>query len=87
MYVFERINMGNNHLTARQAQIYEFLKGYFLRNGHSPYLREIQDGCQVKSHKSVIDKLLALERKGYIRRRLNKHRSIKLVAQKENQVV
>lgn len=75
--------MGNNHLTARQAQTYEFLKGYFSKNGHSPYLREIQDGCQIKSHKSVIDKLVALERKGYIKRTINKHRSIKLIHQKD----
>lgn len=75
--------MGNNHLTLRQAQTYEFLKTYFVQNRRAPYLREIQEGCQIRSHKSVIDKLLALERKGYIRRRLNKHRSIRLIAQKE----
>ena len=74
--------MGNNHLTLRQAQTYEFLKAYFIQNRHAPYLREIQAGCQIKSHKSVIDKLVALERKGYIRRKINKHRSIKLLPQK-----
>ncbi|MEK6715179.1 MAG: hypothetical protein AABY43_03965 [Candidatus Omnitrophota bacterium] len=75
--------MGNNHLTSRQAQTYEFLKAYFVQNRRAPYLREIQEGCQIRSHKSVIDKLVALERKGYIRRKINKHRSIRLLSPRD----
>ena len=73
--------MGNNHLTLRQAQIYDFLKDYFAKNRHAPYLKEIQSSCAINSHKSVIDKLVSLERKGYIRREINKHRSIRLLPQ------
>jgi len=43
-----------------------------------PYIREIQEGCNIQSYKSAVDKLLALEKKGYIKRSINKHRSIKL---------
>ncbi|PIQ89605.1 MAG: hypothetical protein COV72_01970 [Candidatus Omnitrophica bacterium CG11_big_fil_rev_8_21_14_0_20_42_13] len=78
--------MGNNHLTHRQAQIYNFLKEYFSKNRKSPYLKEIQAACAINSHKSVIDKLVALERKGYIKRKLNKHRSIRLLARKEETI-
>ncbi|MFH1857712.1 MAG: repressor LexA, partial [Candidatus Omnitrophota bacterium] len=44
----------------------------------APYIREVQDGCGSISYKAAVDKLLALERKGYIRRQPNKHRGIEL---------
>jgi SOS-response transcriptional repressor LexA len=49
---------------------------YIEKNSVSPYIREIQEGCGIVSYKSAVDKLLALEKKGYIKRTLNKHRSI-----------
>lgn len=45
----------------------------------SPLIREIQLGCQIVSYKSVVDRLNALERKGFIQRQPNKHRGIRLV--------
>ena len=71
--------MSNNHLTLHQEILYTFIKGYIAKNGHSPYLREIQEACNIKSHKSVIDRLVSLERKGYIKRKINQHRSIRLL--------
>ncbi len=65
-------------LTKKQTQVYSFIKAYIEKNSHSPYIREIQEGCGILSYKGAIDKLLALERKGYIQRKLNKHRSIVL---------
>lgn len=70
--------MGAANLTAGQKEVYEYVRSYINSNKHAPYIREIQDACHISSHKGVIDRLVALERKGYIKRKLNKHRSIKL---------
>jgi repressor LexA len=65
-------------LTKKQDEVYLFIRGYIEKNNRAPYIREIQEGCGISSYKGAIDKLLALERKGYIQRKLNKHRSIEL---------
>ena len=68
--------MSNYVLTKKQDEVYGFIRTYIEKNNRSPYIREIQEGCSIVSYKGAIDKLLALERKGYIQRTLNKHRSI-----------
>lgn len=65
-------------LTPKQREVYNYIRFYVEKNSFSPYIREIQEGCSIQSYKSAVDKLLALEKKGYIRRSLNKHRSIVL---------
>jgi SOS-response transcriptional repressor LexA len=65
-------------LTPRQKEVYDYIRYYIQNNQRAPYIREIQEACRIQSHKGVIDKLLTLERKGYIRRKLNKHRGITL---------
>ena len=65
-------------LTNKQLAIFEFIKQYFDAHQRSPLIREIQEGCHIISYKSVVDKLLALEKKGFIERRANKHRGILL---------
>ena len=65
-------------LTLKQKKIYEYIKDYISKHKKSPYIREIQEGCKIKFYKSVVDKLISLEKKGFIKRELNKHRSIKL---------
>lgn len=65
-------------LTRRQKAVLDFIKLYMGKNRKSPYIREIQQACGITSYKSAVDKLLALEKKGYIKRTLNKHRSIKI---------
>ena len=45
----------------------------------SPLIREVQAGCQIASYKSTIDRLNALERKGFIRRRPSQHRGIRII--------
>ena len=65
-------------LTKRQKAVLDFIKAHMAKNKQAPYIREIQQACGITSYKSAIDKLLALEKKGYIRRTLNKHRSIEL---------
>jgi repressor LexA len=66
-------------LTKKQKAVYDFIKRYIETNNKAPYIREVQDGCGIVSYKSAVDKLLALEKKGYIQRALNKHRSIKIM--------
>jgi len=70
--------MRNDTLTLQQKRVYEFVKEYIHMNKRPPYIREIQDGCGSFSYKAAVDKLLALEKKGYIRRAPNKHRGIAL---------
>jgi repressor LexA len=65
-------------LTKKQENVYNYIRTYMEKNSFSPYIREIQEGCSIQSYKSAVDKLLALEKKGYIKRSLNKHRSIVL---------
>lgn len=78
IFFLTNIPMLNNILTPNQAKVYLFTRNYIALNRRSPYLREIQEACNIKSHKSVIDRLTALERKGYIKRKINQHRGIKL---------
>ncbi|MFH1867826.1 MAG: hypothetical protein ABH843_02530 [Candidatus Omnitrophota bacterium] len=65
-------------LTKKQKAVFDFIKRYMNEKKQAPYIREIQDACGITSYKSAVDKLLALEKKGYIKRALNKHRSIKI---------
>lgn len=70
----------NKHtLTTKQQTVFEFIRSYIEENRCSPLIREIQQGCEINSYKSAIDRLTAIERKGFIRRTPNKHRSIKII--------
>ena len=71
--------MKNYNLTSRQRVVLDFVKGYIEQNKKAPYIREIQQGCAIFSYKAAVDKLISLEKKGYIRRTLSKHRGITLV--------
>jgi repressor LexA len=65
-------------LTKKQKDVYDYIRTYMEKHSVSPYIREIQEGCNIQCYKSAVDKLLALEKKGYISRTMNKHRSIVL---------
>ncbi|GEM_PF-6871788 len=65
-------------LTQKQQTLLDFIASYMTQNGRSPLIREIQEGCQVASYKSVVDRLNSLERKGLLKRHPNKHRGIQL---------
>jgi len=69
-------------LTRKQEAVFKYIRDYIEKNSVSPYIREIQEGCNILCYKSAVDKLLALEKKGYIKRSMNKHRSITLQSQK-----
>lgn len=70
--------MKHYNLTKKQLDVYNYLKEYISKYNKSPYIREVQEACGINSYKITLDRLSALEKKGYIRRRLNKHRSIVL---------
>lgn len=70
--------MTKNSLTSKQQTVFEFIERYFAEHRRSPLIREIQSGCQIVSYKSVLDRLNALERKGFIKRIPNKHRGVRL---------
>ena len=71
-------------LTQKQRQVYAFLGVYIAEHHHAPYIREIQRSCGIASYKSAVDRLLALERKGWITRAPGKHRGIRLRAEAES---
>jgi len=66
-------------LTQKQQVVLDYIQRYHLEHRRAPFIREIQLDCQIASYKSAIDRLNAIERKGYIKRAPNKHRGIVLV--------
>jgi repressor LexA len=67
-------------LTARQAQVLEFVISYLDQHGCPPTLREISEHIGVKGTATAIMHLDALQRKGHIARREGSSRSISLVS-------
>lgn len=65
-------------LTPKQNGVLNYIKSYIEQNSKAPLIREIQEGCQMNSYKAAVDKLLVLEKKGFIKRELNKHRGIRV---------
>ena len=65
-------------LTPKQQAVFEFVQRYIAERRQSPLIREIQLACQILSYKSALDRLNALERKGYLKRIPNKHRGIRI---------
>lgn len=62
-------------MTERQSEILEFIIGYVERNGYSPVVSEIAYRFDIKPN-AARDHILALERKGMIKRTHNIGRSI-----------
>ena len=58
--------------------MFDYILRYLAEHRRSPLIREIQLGCQIISYKSAIDRLSALEHKGFIKRTPNKHRGIRI---------
>lgn len=56
-------------LTARQQQVYSFIKDYIEANGSSPTLREISAHIGTAGTVTAMGHITALEKKGYLRRR------------------
>ncbi len=55
-------------LTVRQKKVLNFLRGYTLKRGFPPTLREIASSFGLKGPRAPQKTLAILERKGFIRR-------------------
>ena len=65
-------------LTARQKEIYEFLKDKIMNRGYGPTVREIGSQFGIRSPNGVMCHLKALEKKGLITREAHMSRAIQL---------
>ncbi|MBT6157599.1 MAG: transcriptional repressor LexA [Planctomycetaceae bacterium] len=65
-------------LTARQREIYEFLKDKIVNRGYGPTVREIGNQFGIRSPNGVMCHLKALEKKGLITRESHMSRAIQL---------
>jgi repressor LexA len=66
-------------LTARQAAILQFIEQSVRERGYPPTLREIGAHMKIKSTNGVNDHLVAIERKGYLRREPTAARGLSIV--------
>ena len=65
-------------LTKRQQQVLDFITDYVRDSGYPPTVREIASEFGISS-KGAYDHLVAIEKKGYIRRDPTKPRAIELM--------
>jgi len=73
-------------LTARQREIFEFIKGMVRTKGRPPSIREIGERFAIRSTNGVRAVLEALERKEYIRRDRYTSRGIELLKEADEMV-
>lgn len=66
-------------LSPRARTVLGFIEAYAADHGCPPTVREIGEGCALRSTRSVSDYLKTLEQAGYIRRRQTRSRGIELV--------
>jgi len=71
-------NNGKPVLTARQREIYNFLKDKIVNRGYGPTVREIGANFGIRSPNGVMCHLKALEKKGLITREAHMSRAIQL---------
>ena len=76
--------MGNGRISAKQAEILEYIKAQILEKGYPPAVREICSAVHLKSTYSVHSHLETLEKNGYIRRAPTKPRAIEIVDENFN---
>ena len=67
-------------LTARQLEVFEFLREKIVNRGYGPTVREIGEEFDISSPNGVMCHLRALEKKGLIIRDKRKSRAIELSA-------
>jgi repressor LexA len=72
-------------LTARQKEIYDFLKDKIINRGYGPTVREIGSHFGIRSPNGVMCHLKALEKKGLITRESHMSRAIQLSEQPQRQ--
>jgi repressor LexA len=65
-------------LTSRQRKVLEVIRSSVDRRGYPPSMREIGEAVGLTSTSSVAHQLVALERKGYLRRDPNRPRAVEV---------
>ena len=72
------------HLTKRQREIYEYLKGHIRSRGYAPSIAEIGKQFHLSSPATVHKHLTHLEEKGLIRKQQNLSRAIEIIPESGN---
>jgi repressor LexA len=66
-------------LTKRQSEVLRYIQSGVLKNGYPPTLREIASFFKIQSVRTVFDHIVALEKKGYIKRDKGKRRGLRIL--------
>ena len=74
-------------LTTRQRRVLEVIRNSVDRRGYPPSLREIGEAVGLQSPSSVSYQLLALERKGFLRKDPNRPRAIEVLSPSASEAV
>lgn len=72
------------NLTEKQEKILDFISTFTAENGYPPTIREIGENFGINSTNGVNDHLIALERKGYLRRGKDKSRALEVIGMSDN---
>ena len=78
---------GGDGLTARQRLVLETIRASVERRGYPPSMREIGEAVGLTSPSSVKHQLMALERKGYLRRDPHRPRAIEVVMPDDSRAI
>jgi repressor LexA len=76
-----------NELTARQKELFDFLKEFFLKKGFPPTLREMASHFGLKGPRGPQKTLNILERKGYIRKIRGESRAIEILGFSSSNII
>jgi len=76
-----------NELTARQKELFDFLKEFFREKGFPPTLREIASHFGLKGPRGPQKTLNILERKGYIRKIPGESRAIEILGFSSSNII
>ena len=81
----EKLNENRKEMTARQEEIYEYIKKYSKENHMPPTVREIGNHFDISSTNGVRSILAALIKKGYINRSPRLSRGIEILNTDESE--
>jgi repressor LexA len=71
----------DRRLTERQREVLDYIREYTTAQGYSPALVEIGSACGAISATAALAHVIALEKKGYVKRDPHRARGIELVDQ------
>ncbi len=71
----------DRRLTARQREVFDYIREYTAAQGYPPALVEIGTACGAISATAALAHVVALEKKGYVKRDPHRARGIELVEQ------